>query len=34
MKTACKEQGKAVMDVYFVIRAIIKAVLQHKDEVF
>jgi len=27
VKTACKEQGKAIMDVYFVIRVILKAVL-------
>jgi len=27
MKTACKEQGKAIMDVYFVIRVVLKAVL-------
>jgi len=27
MKTACKEQSKAVIDVYFVIRVILKAVL-------
>jgi len=34
MKTACKEQGKAVMYVHFVIRVVLKAVLYYKDEVF
>jgi len=27
MKTARKEQGKAIMDIYFVIRVVLKAVL-------
>jgi len=27
MKTACKEQGKAIMGVRFVIRVVLKAVL-------
>jgi len=27
VKTACMEQGKAVMDVSFVIRAVLKAML-------
>jgi len=26
-ETACKEQGKAIMDVSFVIRVVLKAVL-------
>jgi len=32
MKTACKEQGKTIMDVSFVIIIILKAVLWYKDE--
>jgi len=32
MKTAHKEQGKVVMDVSFVIRVVLKAVLKFKDE--
>jgi len=33
MKTTRKEQGKAIMDVSFVMRVILKAVLQYKDKV-
>jgi len=33
MKTAHKEQGKAVMYAHFVIRVILKAVLYYKNEV-
>jgi len=30
VKTACKGQGKAVMDVYFVIRITLKALLYYR----
>jgi len=33
VKTAHKEQGKGVMDVHFVIRVILNAVLWFKDKV-
>jgi len=32
MKTAHKEQSKAAMNVSFVIRVILKAMLQYKDK--
>jgi len=31
-KTALKGQGKATMNVHFVIRVVLKVVLQYKDE--
>jgi len=34
MKTACKRQDKAVMDISFVIRAILKAVFSIKTKRF